>query len=461
MGALRVDFRRCLAQSRAWRRLKPKNRVCNAWGRGVGKSWFARVAMYLLVSEWERRERKTLDGAMTGIRIVLLMPTLKQFKKVHEQAIEGDLGRNGPWSFLGAVIDHTDWRITFPGGSWIQVVSAANVDDNRGIRGDVVVADECDDIEIAAYEGVCIPWFSEPWSLDIRLLSGTPRRGRYGLLWRGFRVWPDGDANHAPVPNHYSFHATYRDAPDIVSAALVEEARRTMSPDRFAREWESNFDSGEGLVYPHFREDFHVRYPHPETQWREFIVGVDWGFEDPFVALAYGIAGHGRDVQIHQLGEWVVQHATDSELVELARRIDQQFPNARWFADPSKPGSIEAFRRSVDLGPDGYNRGGAGVRIEAADNSIEDGVATVADVLVVRDRPEPLGEWSQLFIHPDCRYTIQEFGLYRRRRDSRNPELILDTIEDKNNHAMDAKRYAIHSRFGGTDRRIRTGYEAR
>src|SRR5262249_35447899 len=152
-------------------------------------------------------------------------------------------------------------------------------------------------------ESVCVPWFSNPWSLRKRLLSGTPRRGRFGLLWRAFRVWPHGDANHAAVPNYFSFHATYADAPTIVSREAVEEAQRTTSPDRFAREWKCDFDSGEGLVYANFDLEFHVREPDYGVPWSEVLVGVDHGTRDPGVILPHGVIGGGRDAIVHALEE--------------------------------------------------------------------------------------------------------------------------------------------------------------
>lgn len=450
---MNVNFSRCAAQSRAFRALRPKNRVANAWGRGVGKSWFDRVSMYLDVAKWDCQSRPTVDGGeVRGIRQVLLMPTLKQFKKVHQSALESELAPRGAWGMLGATINHTDWRIEFPGGSWIQVVSAQNINDNRGIRCDKVVADEADDIETSDYESVCIPWFSEPWSLDVRLISGTPRRGRYGLLWRAFSVWPRGSAEQAPIANHYGFHATYRDAPDYVSASTVEEARRTTSPDRFAREWECDFDSGEGRVYPFFDVDFHVRTPPGMYVFREFIVGFDYGFADPAVFVVIGLAGQGRDTICHVLREVYVTGKSDTELAAIAAQIENDFPGARWYSD-HHPSTIRAFKEQ------------ARVNVREADKTykVEDGVAFVADAVFVRvDEPsrpdQPIRRWSQFYVDPSCRHTIEEFGLYRRKRDPRNQDRVLDDIDTTgNDHCMDAIRYAMVTRFAGVDRRLVLG----
>ncbi|MDG4916367.1 hypothetical protein, partial [Mesorhizobium sp. WSM4983] len=64
----------------------------------------------------------------------------------------------------------------------------------RGIRCDIVTADECDDIDPSVMDGIVKPWFSEPWSLLKRLFGGTPRRGRYGLLYQKHKAGLDGNA---------------------------------------------------------------------------------------------------------------------------------------------------------------------------------------------------------------------------------------------------------------------------
>lgn len=442
---IQLDFSRCKAQSRAFRELTTKKRVCNAWGRGTGKSWFARMSLYLDVAKYDGVERPTIGGGkIRGIRQVLLMPTIAQFKKVHAAAIDAELSPGGPWGALGASINHTDWRIEFPGGSWIQLVSAQNASGGLGIRCDKVVADECDDIDISEYERVCIPWFSEPWSLDMRLLSGTPRRGRYGLLWRAFSVWPNGDAEHEPVQNHVGIHATYRDAPSYVSQDMVAEAKRTMSPDTFAREWECDFDSGEGLVYPFFDRAFHVRPPPAMYAFREFIVGFDYGWNDPSVFLVLGIAGFGRDTICHVLREVYVTQKSDTELADIAESIEASFPHARWYSD-HHPATIAAFK-------------GRHIDVAMADKTykVEFGVAFVADAIFIRESEDK--RWSQFYVDPSCKRFIEEMGLYRRKRDPRNKDRILDDIDTSaNDHGPDAARYALVTRFSGPDRRLILG----
>lgn len=414
-------------QTRAFRALGPGKTVCAPWGRGVGKSYFVRILWYLLVSEWDGRR---IPGAKhDGIRIVLLMPTLEQAKKVHGHLMLAEL--EGDWSFLGAKVDRTTWRISFPGGSWIQWVTAERARNIRGLRCDAIFVDECDDVEITTFDAICVPWLSEPHSLKQIFLSGTPTRGRHGLLYKTYRLGVDG------APGHAAFHATYLDVPEHVDNALVERQRAFTDKALFAREWLADFDAAEGLVYPHFAESFHVREPHPQTTWTEVLVGIDWGYEDPGVILVAGVAGSGRDATVHLLEEVYRQHETLSWWIGRAAEVKARYARyrQRWYADPSQPAAIEQMRRE------------AGVPVAGADNAIEDGVTALAD-RIARRQPEGGAEYARLYVSRACKNTIREFGVYRRKRDPKDRDRVLDTIEDKANHAMDAARYLTFTRFG-------------
>ncbi len=449
-------------QTRVHRTLKPHTSNCIPWGRGLGKSWYIRLCWYLLIAQWDGQMRP--GAKYTGVRIVLLMPTLRQAKKVHAALMIAELtgafsdDPSNDWSHLGAKIDRTEWRITFPGGSWIQWMSAEGAKGIRGMRCDFVCIDECDDIDTETVDAIVGPWLSEPHSLGMRLLAGTPTRGRYGLLWRSHQ------RGLAGTRGCYSYHASFRDAPELFNLEFIEGERQNISPELFSREWECNFDAAEGLVYGLFREAFHVREVDPRTRWSEIIVGVDHGYEDPGVFLPIGVAGNGWDATCWILGEVYRQHQTDAFWVPEARRLHIELcrlaPKVRWYADPSRPDRIQAIKN-------------AGVPIVGADNAIEDGVNAVADRLVVRRRGETEkcsacgGSGcavcardsrvnARLYVASNetvpglrtAKETRGEFGKYRRKRDPKNRERVLDDIEDKNNHSMDAARYPILSRFG-------------
>ncbi len=427
-------------QWRLWQAVAPRRTVFAGLGRGVGKSWFFRTAWWLLIAEWEHKLRTKALKPFTGVRIIPLMPTLTQFKDVHMSGIEQDLA--GDFAFLGGRIDRQRGQVTFPGGSWLKPFPAStyNARTARGMRGDVLCSDECDDIDCEVYDAVAVPWLSEPWSLGIELLGGTPTRGRHGLWYRTLAAGRKGQALRdgatdsdltekasKALQSIYSFHATYADAPETVSDDAVEKARATTLPATFRREWEADPDAGEGLVYP-FEEDFHVRERPALSSFSEFIVGADHGWVDAGVMLLCGIQGHGNDAVMWVLDEWYESECPNH--VWDQRAVAWKF--AKFWPDPSRPDRINTLRS-------------LGLDVGETDNNIDGGISRVADLLFRRKR-EDAPDWARLFVAPECKNTIKEFGLYRRKKLSDGT--FDEQPEDKWNHAMDSLRYACVGRFG-------------
>lgn len=420
--------------------LQPGNTLFLGWGRGVGKSKFVRLCCWMLGAAYHNRVRSSALSPFRGARITVLMPTLKQFKDVHWAGLADEL--NGDWSWLGAKLDRQSGQINFSGGSWLKPFPATeyNARTALGLRTDVLVIDECDSVPATVYDQVAVPWLSEPWSLGIQIISGTPNMGRHGLWWRTYQQGllgakvrngetPDGldDADRAALATIFPFRATYKDAPETVSAKAVAKARATTLPATFKREWEADPDAGEGLVYP-FDEEFHVRTPEPNIRFAEHIVGVDHGWTDAGVFLRLGIVGHGRDATAWVLDEIYQTEKPGSWWDEKAR----PWQGSTFWCDPSRPDRIRDLQ----------SRGGVTAR--GADNDIDAGVGRVAELLF--RRKTETSEFARLFVHPKCKNTIREFGLYRRKKHTDGT--FSDDIEDKNNHAMDALRYALVGRFG-------------
>lgn len=422
------------AQSAAAAVFLPNSTVTIPWGRGLGKTWAIRVlGWYAQVARYDGVLREGALTPFSGVRIVHLMPTFKQARDVYEDLVWNELQPDGEFGWLGARINRTTWQIRFPGGSWIKWFGCREANASRGLRCDVVTTDETDDIEPDVIDSIVKPWFSEPWSLRMRLGGGTPRQGRYGLLYREHKRGLE------KRKGYFSFHATYRDAPSLVSQEYVEQVKADTPPATFAREWECDFDASEGLVYGLFDEAFHVKEPPEDVRWTELLVGVDHGYEDPGVFLVIGVRGHGDDAELWILDEVYAQHQVEEWWVDQARAICADYPLALWYGDPSRPDRLRALKN-------------AGCRIRDAQNDILDGVNAVANKLFVRTRDngptvKPT-RFARLYVHPRCVNTIREFGSYRRKRDPHNADHILEDIEDANNHAMDALRYPVLTHFG-------------
>ncbi len=429
-------------QTLARRTMKPRTTTALAWGRGCGKTTFTLLTWAMLVAEYDGKPRG--PAGKRGVRIVHLMPTFKQFRDVYAELIEEMLnppageetgGIAGLFYWLGAKVNRTTWHISFPGGSWIQPFGTKEANRSRGLRCDVCTVDEADDVEPGILDGIVKPWFSEPWSLAMLLVEGTPRRGRHGLLWREMVAGRKGK------PGHYAYHATYRDVPEHVSQEYVAQVKQDTVPAVFAREWECDFDSAEGLVYSMFDEAFHVR-PAGPGPWEEILVGCDHGWSAPGVFAVVGVQGSGPDAICHLIEEVYEREREDGWWTQKARELKTKYGRwpMRWFGDPSMPGKWKAIAN------------GAQVRFGDTNNDRADGVSAVTDRLVVRVTESGDGsdivKRARLFVDPSCRNTIWEFRNYKRKPDPNDKEKYLDEIADGNDHAMDALRYAIFSRFG-------------
>lgn len=450
-------------QSEAIARVQPGCTVMTGWGRGIGKSWFQRLLWWLYVAQYDGKTRSRVDPEtgvrqmVRGVQIGVLMPTLKQYKDVHAAGINTEL--SGQWAFLGGKYNASTGKITFPGGSTITPAPAAEhtSQKSRGLRLDIVSLDEADDIPAATYDGVVVPWMSAHWSMNISLLGGTPTRGRNGLWWRTMEFGRIGEKlRNGATPEElgidpedadalmtcYSFHATYRDAPDTVSPEVVAKARATMPKATFEREWEANPDAGEGLIYAEFDESFHVRQPPPMTTFSEFHIGIDHGDVDPGVMILFGVAGHGEDAAIWALDEWYEPGVRNSVWDERLKAWREPVPGSGIIStawpDPSRQDRIRDWRAM-----------GMRVRdIHASVKPIKAGIARVAERLMVRTN-EANPDWpsyARFYITPKCQCLIREFGLYKRKK--LGDGLFSEDPEDKNNHAMDAMRYAVSGKFG-------------
>jgi hypothetical protein len=403
-------------QSEAFAAVEPGNVVVLAMGRGTGKTFLDRLIIH------------TQALNRPGVHVGLLMPSLKQARAVFWPALIDD--------YTGALrgrvrFNKTELTANYSNGSRLTTWGAENAHSIRGQRFGVVVEDECDDIDPATETAVVQPTFSRSGRNAIWVKSGTPRRGRHGVLFRDFEL---GRKQHATEGLRYRSFRFRSDQSPQVDQLWLRSVKAITNPGVYSREYDCDFDSGEGLVYP-FDEQFHVRQPPPLHAFREFMVGVDHGWVDPGVMLLVGIQGHGNDATA-----WV-----------LDERYESECPNSTWdqrakewafaktfFADPSRPDRLSDIRVK------------GGVNTVAADNNIKGGIARVADMMF--KRPSEHGpEWSRLYVAPGCANTIRELTTYRRKRDPHRADGFLEEPEDRNNHSADALRYALVGVFGRGD----------
>lgn len=196
--------------------------------------------------------------------------------------------------------------------------------------------------------------------------------------------------------------------PDVLRAEMEYDRGRDL--DKYLHVWEGKYRTfGEALVFKNWRVE---EFDAPETA--ELRFGADWGFaNDPTVLIRCYIVGRTLyiDYETYQIGCDIID--TPSLFMTIP-------DSERWSitADSSRPETISHMRKN------GFPR------IQSAAKgagSVEDGI-----------------EWLKSFdivVHPRCEHAISELKSYRWKTDSMTGAII-PALEDKNNHVIDALRYA-------------------
>ena len=196
--------------------------------------------------------------------------------------------------------------------------------------------------------------------------------------------------------------------PDELRKEMEYDRRR--DPDKYAHVWQGQYQrNSEARVFRNWTvEDFELR---PGTIFR---LGADWGFAtDPSCLVRCSIEGNRLYVDYEAYGVGI-------EIVNLPA-LFMSVPEAeKWpiVADSARPETISHMR----------NHGFPKIypAIKGA-KSLEDGVAFLQSFDIV--------------VHPRCKHLIDELTMYSYKTDPLT-NLLTPILEDKDNHVIDALRYA-------------------
>ena len=196
-----------------------------------------------------------------------------------------------------------------------------------------------------------------------------------------------------------------------------ERAKRILTPIKFQLRYEGIFGKAEGLIYPDFDNNVHVCEPFDIPDDWSRVGGIDWGYNNPFVALDAALS---PDDVLYVYKE---RFEARCLLKDHMTHID---PNVTYYADPSGLQEQEEMR---DLGAD----------IVPADNDVAAGILRVNGRLrSLDDNPKSI----RLKVFNTCINTIDEFSLYRF-KEGQDKEILKEEPEKKDDHCMDALRYLI------------------
>jgi len=284
---------------------------------------------------------------------------------------------------------------------------------------------------IKSTEGITIAWIEEANTVSqnsLEILIPTVRRPKSELWFNWNPRFPTDPVDAMfrggePPPDSIIREVGFEDNPffpDVLRQEMEWDKRR--DPDKYAHIWLGKYRrNSEGRVFKNWRIDnFDTPYGV------HFLFGADWGFSiDPTVLVRCFVDGRTLyiDREVRQIGCEIDKTPALFDKIEDSRKFTIR-------ADSARPETISYMQRQ------GFNI----VAAKKGKGSVEDGIEFLKSYDIV--------------VHPSCKHTIDELSLYSYETDKLTNE-VLPMVEDKNNHVIDALRYAVESVRRATEPRVR------
>lgn len=366
--------------------LKPA-RYKGAWGgRGSGKSHF-------FGDLWlEENVAQKLD-------CVCLRETLKSLEFSVKKLLEDKIERFN----AGAYFDVQDRRI-FSNQGGVTIFEGMQNHTSESIK---------------SLEGFDRAWFEEAQNASeksLTLLRPTIRKPG-SEMWFGWN--PDLETDPIDVllrgsdlpPNSSVVHANFSDnpwLPDVLREEMEYDRRR--DPDKYAHVWLGEYrKNSEARVFKNWKIE---EFERPAGTIHR--LGADWGFSvDPSVLVRCDIEGNRLYVDYEA-------YAVGCEIVNLPELFLGVPESEKWpiTADSARPETISHMQKN------GFPKIRAAIK---GAKSLEEGVEFLKSFDII--------------VHPRCKHLIDELTLYSYKEDPLTGA-ILPILNDKDNHVIDALRYA-------------------
>lgn len=273
---------------------------------------------------------------------------------------------------------------------------------------------------IKSIEGITKCWVEEAQSvsrksLDILRPTIRAKNSEIIITFNPERdddpVWQDFIVN--PSEHLWVQKVNYNDNPFFPADLEKERAEcEKRNPDDYKWIWLGNLRKISDAQI--FKNIFEVKEFETPSSAR-FYHGADWGYaEDPSTLIRCFI----EDGCLYIDKECYEKHVELDDLPRFFSRIETA---RRWpvYGDAARPDIIKHLRRR------GYNIR----KCDKWQGSVEQGISYIRN-------------FYKVYIHPDCINTINEFERYSWKQD-RNTNEILPVPVDKDNHCIDALRYAL------------------
>jgi phage terminase large subunit len=273
---------------------------------------------------------------------------------------------------------------------------------------------------IKSLEGFDRAWVEEAQSLSqtsLDLLRPTIRKPD-SELWFSWNPKNETDPidqllrGEMPPKDATVLKVNYSDNPWFPSVLKEEmEYDRSRDPDKYRHVWMGDYlGNSEARVFRNWKVEEFVCPPDAILRF-----GADWGFaSDPTVLVRCFIMG--RKLFVEYEAYMVGCEIMNTPDLFMTVPESERYPIT---ADSARPETISHMKKN------GFPRIMAAVK---GPKSIEEGI-----------------EWLknyEIIVHPRCKHTIDELSLYSYKTDKMTGE-VLPVLEDKQNHVIDALRYAV------------------
>lgn len=356
-------------------------------GRGPGKT--RTIATCLILQSMERHER-----------VLCGRETQRSIRDSSKRVLDDEIDRLG----VRAAFTSTETEIRGPNDSLFLF---------NGVRGNAT--------GLKSIEGVTTFWGDEAQAFSqgsIDTIIPTIRQPNSRLIW----TWnPDLATDpidvlfrgeDGPPPNSIVREVNWMDNPwfpEVLRVAMEHDRARDI--DKYNHVWLGQYrQNSEARVFKNWRVE---EFDSPANV--EYRMGADFGFSiDPSCAVRCWIDGTQIFVDHEAWGLGV-------EIIDLPK-LFMTIPDGEkyWLtADSARPETISHLRQH------GFPRIAPALK---GARSLEEGVEFL--------------KGYDLVVHPRCQHLIDELTHYSYKTDTLTGQ-VLPILEDKNNHMIDALRYAV------------------
>lgn len=246
------------------------------------------------------------------------------------------------------------------------------------------------------FEGSCNPQGPQHW---LKLMLDNDKSNRYHLT-----NWDMYDNICSWAPGYYrDLKEQYKNQPALLARYVYGE-----------------WSAADNMVYGDtFSDKEHIISTSEliGAQYKYFKIGIDFGMENPTVALLCGVMPGGEHIILKEL---YMPHAKNLNII--IKKIINMYQEA--------PGKVIGvyIDPSAAVLMKGLNSGGLW-NVKRANNNVIDGIQSVNTYL----------SSGKLYICDNCENTINEFYTYSYSKKDN------EVVEKVNDHCMDALRYLIHT----------------